>query len=65
MIGVSSVSIGSALQSTVGPRMIVRLELISTAFAGGPGFGSTGRYEQLRGHAYFALDPRHPLNKET
>jgi hypothetical protein len=32
------------------------------AFAGGRAFGAAGAYEQLRGRAYFGLDPAHPAN---
>ena len=34
------------------------------AFAGGAAFGDTGPYEKLAGVARFALDPKHPRNRD-
>ncbi|HEU0166944.1 MAG TPA: hypothetical protein VFS62_04145, partial [Chloroflexota bacterium] len=42
---------------------VIRLELTSRPWAGGRAFGATGPYEQLRGTAYFAVDPAHELNQ--
>jgi len=47
-----------------------RAELISmdvrsrTPFAGGQAFGDVGPYEQILGVARFAVDPRHPRNRD-
>ena len=35
---------------------------VRAPFAGGQGFGTVGAYEQLKGIAYFEVDPRDPLN---
>jgi hypothetical protein len=43
--------------------MLTRLELASSEFANGRQFGEVGAYEELRGKAYFGLDPQHPANR--
>ena len=35
---------------------------VRAPFAGGQDFGTVGAYEQLKGIAYFEVDPRDPLN---
>src|SRR5439155_10296416 len=42
---------------------VTRLDLTRTPFAGGRVYGSGGAYEQLRGTAFFAVDPHHPANQ--
>jgi len=49
---------------------VLRAELIALdirerqPFAGGIGFGKSGSYEKITGVAHFAIDPKHPGNKE-
>ena len=43
---------------------VTKLDIISvTPFAGGKSFGEVGRYDHLRGRAYFSVDPLHPRNQ--
>jgi hypothetical protein len=42
---------------------LLRLETATHAFQDGRSFGRVGAYEELRGEAEFAVDPRHPLNQ--
>ena len=42
---------------------VTRLEQTAEPFESGRSFGDSGSYEQIRGTAYFALDPTHVLNR--
>jgi hypothetical protein len=42
---------------------LIRLETATRAFQEGRTFGRAGAYEELRGEAEFAVDPRHPLSQ--
>jgi hypothetical protein len=42
--------------------VLTRLDVDTRPFADGRTFGTTGAYEELRGRAFFGLDPRHAAN---